>query len=91
MFDDSTHVLDRIIANQEHNLKFENGTRLQFPYPWGVGTGTMDIFLKEQYHVFGPIDPKISRDGSDTFIGHFTREGNRIIGERVRKELDQYL
>lgn len=75
----------------EHNLKFENGIRLQFPYPWGVGTGTMDIFLKEQYHVFGPIDPAISRDGSDTFIGHFTSQGNRVIGERVRKELDQHL
>ena len=69
--------------------QFEYGTRLDIPYPWGVGKGTMNLFLNEKYHVFGPIDPKISRDGSDTFIGHFNKEGCKKIGTAVRKALEK--
>ena len=74
---------------EEVTLQFEYGIRLDIPYPWGVGKGTMNMFLNKKYHIFAPIDPKISRDGSDTFIGHFNKAGNKKVGTAVRKALEK--
>ena len=76
---------------KRNGVEFENGQLLDVPFPWGVGKGTFDIFMDPNYHNFCPIDPKISMTGDDIFIGHYNDEGNRIIGERVSKELEKHL
>lgn len=74
-----------------HVLEYEHGQKLNVPYPWGAGKGTFDLFMKPKYHAYGYIDPSVSRDGKDLFIGHFTKEGNRVVGKRISKELEKYL
>tara|TARA_B100000902_G_scaffold204769_1_gene195227 strand:+ start:18887 stop:19732 length:846 start_codon:yes stop_codon:yes gene_type:complete len=74
---------------EEVTPQFEHGICLDVPYPWGVGRGSMNMFLNKKYHIFAPIDPKISRDGKDTFIGHFNKAGNKKVGKAVRKALEK--
>ena len=47
--------------------------------------------MNPKYHNFCPIDPKISMTGDDIYLGHYNDEGNRIIGERISKELEKFL
>jgi len=75
---------------EENTPQFDDGIVLDVPYAWGEGADTMGIWMKKRYQVLGWIDPEVSRDGSDLFVGHYKESGNKIIGNHVRKALRKY-
>ena len=71
--------------------EFEHSVDLGIPTVWGTKNTSMKLLFKKKYHVYGPIDPAVSKDGSDIFVGHFTLAGNKFIGTTVRRALDKHI
>ena len=70
--------------------KLDNSIKLDLPNFFGSDWAMKHMMYKKKYHVFGPIDASISRDGEDIFTGHYTFEGNKKIGKMIRKQLEKY-
>ena len=79
---------------EENTATCPNATVLPVPYAWGDGKDTMGIWMKKKYHVMGWIDPKINNradlgPSNDMFVGHYNIQGNKVIGQHVRKALEK--
>ena len=79
---------------QKNTTICSDATVLSVPYAWGDGKDTMGIWMKKKYHVMGWIDPKINNraeSGSEDglFVGHFNIQGNKVIGQHVRRALEK--
>ena len=64
----------------ENNVSFDNGIVLDIPYAIGEGSNTMGIWMNKKYQVL-----------KDDFVGHYNADGNKVIGNYVRKALDKVL
>lgn len=77
--------------HDEGRTSLDNSIKLDLPKFFGSEWAFKHMMYKKKYHVFGPIDASVSRDGEDIFTGHYTFEGNKKIGKMIRKQLDKHL